>query len=90
MAGTLLVLLGRAETAAACLAAAGEIAAAYDPATLTILHVRIDPERTVLPEEVLTEQRRREIEGEEAARAAALEVTMPISWFSARRQACAI
>src|SRR5260221_1758176 len=75
MPGTLLVLLGRTEPAAACLAAAGQIAAAYDPATLTIRHVRIDPERTVLPEEVLTELRRREIEGEEAARSIALEST---------------
>jgi nucleotide-binding universal stress UspA family protein len=73
MPGTLLVLLGRADTATACLAAAGQIAPAYDSATLDVLYVRIDPERTVLPEEVLTEQRRREIEREEAARAAALE-----------------
>jgi nucleotide-binding universal stress UspA family protein len=81
MPGTLLVLLGRADTAAACLAAAGQIAPAYDPTALDVLHVRIDPERTVLPEEVLTERRRRDIEREEAARAAALE-----SAFAAWRQ----
>ena len=73
MATTLLVLLGRSEAAVACLAAAGQLAAAYDQATLAVLHVRLDPAHAILPgEEVLTAQRRRTIEAEEATRAAAL------------------
>jgi nucleotide-binding universal stress UspA family protein len=76
MSATVLVLLGRAEAAAACLAAAGQVAAAYDHATLAVLHVRVDPAHAIVPgEEVLTAQRRRTIEGEEQTRAAALAAT---------------
>jgi len=73
MTATLMVLLGRAETATACLEAAGRIAGSYDRAALVVLHVRLDPLQAVLPgEEVLTARRRREIEGAETARAVAL------------------
>lgn len=70
----ILAVLGRPPAAAACLAVAGQAAAFFSAARLDVLHVRIDPERAIMPsEEVLTEHHRAEIEAREAAQAQALK-----------------
>jgi nucleotide-binding universal stress UspA family protein len=73
MAGFLLVVLNRADTARACLQAAAQIAGAMSEARILALCVRVDPASTILPsEQVLTNERRARLESDATQLAAAI------------------
>lgn len=73
MSNTILAVLAEAAGAIACLDAARAAAAAIMPARLVVLHVRADPETTIIPsEEILTPRQRQMLVLEAEAEAAGL------------------
>ena len=74
MRATVLAVLAEPAGAEACLDAAAAAAAAVPRAVLAALHVRVDPETTIMPsEEILPPRRREALQLEAAGEAAALQ-----------------
>ncbi len=81
MHGFVLVVLNGPDTAYACLEAAAQIAGAMNEARIAALYIRVDPASTILPsEEVLTGERRAQLENRAAQRAAAVNLIYQ-SWL---------
>ena len=69
---TILVVMDTVESAAACLRAAADASVAFASPCIEVLHVRMDPAGTMLPEEVLTRRYSQAIGARSAAEAAPL------------------
>ncbi len=83
MQRVVLVVLGRPAAARACLGAATRAASVLSDARIVVLVTRVDPATTVLPsEEVLTAERRAEIERQSASVIVALRASFA-EWQSA-------
>lgn len=80
MSNTILAILADVTGAAACLDAAHDAAAALPGARLVALHVRVDPDSTIIPSEEILTPRQRAALAEEAAREAAALHALFLDW----------
>jgi nucleotide-binding universal stress UspA family protein len=82
MSHTVLAILAEAAGALDCLDAAREAAAALLSVRLSVLHVRVDPDSTIVPSEEILTPRQRETLLLEAARDAAALHALFVEWRS--------